>query len=480
MWTAMTVVSAALAIAPSPESSEPRHAPRIRTLLVTGQNNHNWWFTSRVHQETLEATGRFEVTITEDPARDLADAEQVARYQLFVLDYNGPRWGDAAEVNFLKAVSDGAGVAIIHAANNAFVGWSEYERLCGLMWINGTTGHGEFHRFDVQIVDVSHPITRGMKDLRNHPDELYHRLVNTQGVPYTLLAKAVAAKERGGSGVDEPMALTIEYGRGRVFHTPLGHVWKGNHDQKASILDLQFRALLCRGAEWAATGAVTLPPEWVDVRPHNTLSPEDAAAGWRLLFDGQAPEHFRAFKGKEFPEKGWSVRDGAIHHAAGAGGGDIVTREQFADFEFECEWKVAPGGNSGIMYRVGESGNYPWETGPEMQVLDDGGHADGKVAQTRAGTLYAIAACEQDVSRPAGEWNRARVVCRGTRVEHWLNGVKVVDFDFGSDEGKARIAATKFKARPAYASLSRGHVALQDHGDDVWFRNIRVRELSDR
>lgn len=455
----------------------------IQTLIITGQNNHNWLFTSRVHAETLAASGRFAVDITDDPATTLADAAKVGKYQLFVLDYNDSsstnRWGEAAEKNFVQAVASGkTGVLAIHAANNAFVGWKEYEQMLGLMWREGT-GHGKVHEFNVDIVDAEHPVTKGLSPFTKHRDELYHKLVNSQDSRPHLLMQAMSSKESGGTGVNEPMAFTLQFDKGRIFATPMGHVWTGDLGSKTSVCEDQFRALICRGGEWAATGAVTLGPTWSDTRVHNTLTEQEKADGWKLLFDGSSTASFRGFKADRFPSQGWSIAGGELIHAARQGGGDIVTTGEYADFEFQVDWKVAAGGNSGIMYRVGESDklNYPWETGPEMQILDDVEHQDGKNVKTRAGTMYALYATAADTARPAGQWNTARIVAKGEKIQYYLNGVKVVDVDTSTAEHKKLVAESKFNAMPAYGTLAKGHIALQDHGDEVHFRNIKVREL---
>jgi type 1 glutamine amidotransferase len=459
----------------------PTPAPPIRGLLITGHNNHNWHYTSHVHKDTLEATGRFVIDITDSPEQALADREALRRYEVFILDYNDfnspKRWGEPAETNFVNSVREGTGVVAIHSANNAFTGWTQYEQMLALMWREGT-GHGKFHDFDVRITDGNHPIARGLSDFTNHPDELYHKLVNSQNVRFHTLAVAHSSVESGGTGNDEPMAITLHFGKGRVFATPLGHVWTNQPHTKPSVCDPQFKILLCRGAEWAATGEVTLGTEWKDVRQQNQLSEEEKSHGWQLLFDGKSTDNFRGFKRDALPQQGWIVKDGMLCHIAGGGGGDIITADQYDNFEFTCEWKIARGGNSGIMYRCTEDQDYPWRTGPEMQILDDAGHADGKNETTRAGTLYGLLPCAFDVARPAGEWNHVRIVARGSRIEHWLNGFKVVEYDLASEEHENRVAQSKFASMPEFGTRAKGHIALQDHGDEVCFRNIKIRVLN--
>lgn len=206
-----------------------------------------------------------------------------------------------------------------------------------------------------------------------------------------------------------------------------------------------------------------------------TLSAEGP---WKVLFNGTSTEAFRQFKHDGFPKKGWEVVDGTLHVKAGGGAGDLVTKEQFGDFELEFEWKVAPGANSGVMYRVSEDLKEPWQTGPEYQVLDDSRHGDGKNPKTSASALYALVAANSEKSlKPVGDWNKARIVVRGWAVEHWLNGRKVVSIDLASPAARELIAKSKFSGYPKFARESVGHLCFQDHGDDVWFRDIRVRRL---
>lgn len=480
MWRALIVsVPLALTAGAGAQENKALDGASIKALIITGHNNHNWRYTSRIHEETLAGVGRFAVDVTDDPQSVLADAGALAKYSVFVLDYNDmgqPKpWGEAAQRNFTEAVRGGKGVVVIHSANNAFDGWKDYEQMVGLLWRKGT-GHGKVHEFTVSIADKDHPITRGMADFTT-TDELYHKLVNTQNAQYRLLAQAQSSAESGGTGANEPMAITLEFGKGRIFHTPLGHVWNGQDETKPSVLNPAFRALVARGAEWAATGAVTLPPEWTDHRPQNTLTEQEKSEGWVLLFDGVHTPAFRGYKQDTFPATGWAVRDGMLVRPAGPGSGDIVTIDQYQDFEFSVDWRATPGANSGIIYHCTEEFNFPWETGLEMQILDDAKHPDGKKPKTRAGTLYDLFPTDADVARPAGAWNHARVVCKGTHIEHWLNGFKVVDVDLNSDRYRDAHKNSKWPTIPNAGTRPKGHIALQDHGDEVHFRNIKVRPL---
>jgi hypothetical protein len=198
---------------------------------------------------------------------------------------------------------------------------------------------------------------------------------------------------------------------------------------------------------------------------------------WQVLFDGKSVDKWRGYKMNSFPDHSWKVEAGAIKTIAGAEGPDIVTKEQFGNFELELEWKVSPGANSGIMYRVSEAAAAPYETGPEMQVLDDDKHDDGRDPKTSAGSLYALIAPKNKKLKPVGEWNKVRIVVQDNQVVHWLNGVKVVEFELGSPQLNQLIARSKFKDMPRFAKEKPGFIDLQHHGDEVWYRKIRVRRL---
>jgi len=202
-----------------------------------------------------------------------------------------------------------------------------------------------------------------------------------------------------------------------------------------------------------------------------------ADGGWTVLFDGSSTAAWRGYGRDAFPAGGWVVENGALKTVVGGDRCDIVTREKYSGFELELEWRVSPAGNSGVIYRVAEGPEAAWHTGPEMQVLDDSGHRDGKDPRTSAGSLYALIAPKGATLRPVGEYNAARLVVRGDHVEHWLNGAKLLDYELGSPALAALIAESKFKDMPRFAKEKEGHVALQHHGEEVWFRNVRIRRL---
>jgi len=223
-------------------------------------------------------------------------------------------------------------------------------------------------------------------------------------------------------------------------------------------------------------GAVLAPPPQP---PQNVLTDEQKAAGWRLLFDGQTTNGWHGYGKDHFPA-GWVVQNGCLVRVGP--GGDIVTDEEFDNFELELEWRISAGGNSGIFFRVGEGPPYRWvwETGPEMQVLDNAEHPDGQNPLTSAGSNYALHAPLRDVTQPLGFFNQVRIVADGPHIEHWLNGVKIVEYEIGSPRWERLVADSKFAKMPHYGRLTKGRIALQDHGDQVWYRNIKVRRLPPR
>lgn len=237
-----------------------------------------------------------------------------------------------------------------------------------------------------------------------------------------------------------------------------------------TVLAATLTAACSGAAPPAPTPAPTTPVE----RPAapNTLTGAERAAGWRLLFDGGSTTGWRGFRQPDMPA-GWRAIDGALTLDAAAG--DIITIDEFANFELALEWQIGPGGNSGIMYRVAESADFTFFSGPEMQVLDNAQNPAGGTATSSAGACYDMYAPAADVTHPAGSWNQVRIVASGSHIEHWLNDVKVVEYELGSADWLARLQSSIFRGVPGYGRETRGHIALQDHGERVAYRSIKIR-----
>ena len=207
----------------------------------------------------------------------------------------------------------------------------------------------------------------------------------------------------------------------------------------------------------------------------DSLPPQAMTDEWRPLFDGKTTTGWREFR-KPSISPGWKVIDATLVRAD-SGAGDIITDEQFRNFELELEWMLPKGGNSGVFYRATEAVDTIWKAAPEMQILDDANHADGKSPLTSAGASYGLYPAPRGVVRPADQWNTARLVVNGNHVEHWLNGTKLLEYELGSADWKDRVAKSKFNTRPLYGKAEQGHIGLQDHDNRVAFRNIRIRVL---
>ena len=212
----------------------------------------------------------------------------------------------------------------------------------------------------------------------------------------------------------------------------------------------------------------------------NTLTPAEKNAGWTLLFDGKTIDQWRGFRKDNVPNS-WQIEDNAIA-LTGKNGGDLITKNQYENYELILDWKISEGGNSGIIYNVSEDPQYgaTYHTGPEMQVLDNERHPDAKMGKNgnrQAGANYDMISLATPAVNPVGQWNRVRLVVNKGHVEHWLNGKKVVDYQLGSPEWEALVKESKFADMPGYGRIQKGHIALQDHGDKVWFKNIKIRPL---
>jgi hypothetical protein len=229
----------------------------------------------------------------------------------------------------------------------------------------------------------------------------------------------------------------------------------------------------------------------------NTLTPAEQAAGWRLLFDGRDFAGWRGIGRDTVPTAHWKIDDGTIHKLASGkvpvapdgqplAGGDLMTKEAYGDFELAFDWKISPGGNSGVKYNVSEELSITNPTaakaalGFEYQVLDDDRHPDAKLGvggNRTASGLYDLIAPSAKKAHPVGEWNQGRIVYRGNHAEHWLNGEKVVEYDLGTPRMDSLLAASKYAKIKGFGDRRQGHIVLQDHNDEAWYRNIKIRPL---
>ncbi|HEY9007628.1 3-keto-disaccharide hydrolase [Ohtaekwangia sp.] len=212
----------------------------------------------------------------------------------------------------------------------------------------------------------------------------------------------------------------------------------------------------------------------------NKLTPAESKAGWKLLFDGTSTKGWHVYN-KSSNGAAWKIADGELYLDASAkeGRGDLVTDSEYENYELTLEWKVSACANSGILFNVVEDAKYAhvYLTGPEMQVLDNSCHPDAKINKHRAGDLYDLIACSTETVKPAGEWNEVKIISKNSHYEFWLNGTKVVTFTMHDAAWDEMVKNSKFKSMPDFGKAKKGHIALQDHGDKVSFRNIRIREL---
>ncbi|HUQ96309.1 MAG TPA: DUF1080 domain-containing protein, partial [Chitinophagaceae bacterium] len=216
------------------------------------------------------------------------------------------------------------------------------------------------------------------------------------------------------------------------------------------------------------------------------LSKVDADAGFVSIFDGKTLAGWHSY-GKSAPGQAWKVDNGAIHLDAASkqsyqtnGGGDLITDAEYENYDLRLDWKISPNGNSGIIINTKEDTtkySESWYTGMEMQVLDNDGHSDGKIPKHRAGNLYDLIAVSKETVKPVGEWNAVQIVNNRGKLDLYLNGEHVVETRMDDDAWRALIAGSKFKDMPDFAKFSKGRIGLQDHGNDVWYRNIRIKQL---
>ena len=407
-------------------------------------------------EQVLPAIGRehdaFEVDVTRDAS--ILTADVLARYDAVVFYTTGELPLDAGQkAAFLDFVRGGGGFAGIHSATDTFYEWPAYGALVGGYFDN----HPWRQEVEIRVEDQDHAATRHLGASFRISDEIYQFRDWERSRVDVLLSLDTASVDAQKPGVrrtdgDFALAWTRNYGDGRMFYTALGHedaVWR----------DERFQRLVVNGIVWA-------------MGDPGGRTAQDA---WRPLFDGTTTAAWRGYRRDALPE-GWQGVDGAL--ARVARGGDIVTVEQFENFELRFEWQVEEGGNSGVFFGVTEEVDAPvWHSGPEFQILHNADHRDGRAPITAAGSNYAVHPPAADVTRPVGEWNTSRLIVDRGRVEHWMNGMHLLTYQLGDADWQARVAASKFAPLPRYGRVPRGHVAIQDHGDPVRFRNILIREI---
>lgn len=259
-----------------------------------------------------------------------------------------------------------------------------------------------------------------------------------------------------------------------------------------SPLTLLFLASLfyaCQSNEQSASTATskkdTMAATPITPPENNSLTVTEQADGWQLLFDGTSKNNWHIFKNTS-DGSAWKVVEGTLHldpaqkkESKTVGGGDLVSNEEYDNFHLKIEWKLDSAGNSGIMFYVKEDPKIEktYHTGPEMQVLDNAAHPDAKINKHRAGDLYDLIASSPETVRPAGQWNEAEIIAKDSTLEFYLNGSKVISTKMWDDNWRKMIASSKFKEWPTFGAFTSGRIALQDHGDPVWYRNIKIRRL---
>lgn len=301
----------------------------------------------------------------------------------------------------------------------------------------------------------------------------------------------------GGPKIDEKSltvkSATVSDDRKKVFLA-----FDGNKDNHMIYIRLKKHFISEAGRSiwsteaWYTMNQVPVNNPGVATKPpynfaNNTLTDGEIKAGWQLLFDGKSLNGWHNFRKKTLG-KSWVIDDQAIHLDArpnkngdwqAQDGGDIVTEKSYENFDFQYDWKISNCGNSGLIFNVVESDKYDyvWHTGPEMQVLDNTCHPDSRFVTHRAGDLYDMIECKYSTVKPAGEWNEARIKSDHGKVEFWLNGINVVSFTMHDDSWLKMVAQSKFKNMPDFGKAKSGHLSLQDHGNKVWFRNLKIKEL---
>ncbi|TWU20591.1 Trehalose utilization [Novipirellula galeiformis] len=493
------LVCLALVASFASQASAEENSKILSVLLVDGQNNHRWQETTPLIKQSLEDCGRFKVDVATTPAKgeDMSTfAPKFSDYDVVVSNYNGEPWSESTQQAFEDYVAGGGGFACVHAADNAFPKWPAYNRMIGLGGWGGRNesdgpyvrwkedlkrftrdtapgaggAHGKRVPFVVVVRDAEHPITRGLPgSFMQTEDELYAKL-RGPAENMNILATGFSTKESGGTGEHEPLLMTIQFGKGRVFHTTLGH------DANA-IKGLAFQVTLQRGTEWAATGDVTLPA--VDEQTLTADQPALRVPGvtreisWNTIPDIDGKGWVSLFNGKD--TKGWTQKNGTATYrvengavvgttSEGSPNSFLCTNESFGDFELTFEVNVDTGLNSGVQIRSLSTKEYKNGRvhGPQVEIESAPGESGYLYSE---GTGRGWITKEQPIKDvyQNDRWNRFVVRAVGERVQTWVNGTKIADFSDAE-------------------SSKEGFVGLQVHGIgkgtgpfQVRWKDIRVR-----
>lgn len=477
----------------------------IKTLIVDGQNNHAWQKTTPLIKATLEKTGRFAVDVATTPEKggDMAAFKpKFSDYRVIVSNYNGEPWSKETSAQFVEYVKNGGGFVSVHAADNSFPEWTEYNEMIGVggwggrneksgpyvRWRDGKfardtqTGrggsHGKRHPFEVIVRDTAHPITRGIPtSWMQAEDELYAELRGPAS-NMQVLATAFSDKATGGTGEHEPMLMVIEFGKGRVFHTTLGH-------DPVAMSGIGFQVTLQRGTEWCATGKVTQPsitaaqlaakePSLFD--PLKLEMPIGSGkADFASAPDTQSNNWTSLFNGKDL--SGWSQKNGTAKYTIeegavvgrteeGSPNSFMCSDKEYGDFELTFEVKVDDALNSGVQIRsksIADKDNGRVH-GPQVEIEASPGEA-GYVYGEATGRGWLSPNQPQTTAMKNGEWNRFVIRAIGPRIQTWINGQMIEDI----------YDATSYQS---------GFIGLQVHGIakgtgpfEVRWRDIRIHEV---
>jgi len=485
---------------------------KIRTLIIDGQNNHQWELTTSVLKAVLENSGLFKVNVATSPPRggDMSNFRpHFSSYDLVVLNYNGDSWPEATKKDFVDYVRGGGGIVVYHAADNPFPDWPEYNEIIGLggwegrdekagpyvRWRNGrfvrdtepgrAGSHGKRHEYVIDNRAPDHPIMKGLPDGWLHStDELYDRM-RGPAKNLEVLATAYSDPKTGGSGEHEPILMTIRFGEGRVFHTMLG-------DNVRPMFNIGFQVTLLRGAEWAAAGEVTVPvpPVFPSRTEIATCDPFVAyvkdCLGWTPLFNTKDLTGWKRVNGQARYEVLRDTGEIVGHTVEGSPNSFLATTREYGDFELRFEVKLDnPELNSGVQIRSHQyeeekefsNGNRSWKQPKgrvygyqvEIEALDEEGFSEAGYIydEARRGWLSPDER-RADKNRGSvfrnGQWNQYFVRCLGDHIETWINGVKIADLrDSMTPKGRIMLQV---------------HQIPKDKGPySVRWRNILIREL---